>query len=239
MLVKLNKYTYLVLAIGILVVAAIIENGLLRRNPETKLIDDFQAQLLVNESTLHDKLAEIRAILLEDDLEDNISEFFSREETLIRQTGFGAMVFKNNELFFWSDRGITFYDRLEDIPKTSGLAILPNGYYLVDTVNVGEYTAVAYHLVKRNYTYENKYLQNNFYSSYKLPSDYIIRTEKYKHGYDIVNLKGEYLFTLLPYGNYLCTTNQLYFPEQFILSDLSCCCFISGRNLWIMMRRFS
>ena len=42
MLVKLNKYTFLILAIGILVVAAILENGLLRRNPETKLIDDFK-----------------------------------------------------------------------------------------------------------------------------------------------------------------------------------------------------
>ena len=212
MFYKLNKYTYLILAIGILVVAAILENGLLRRNPETKLIDDFQTQLLVNESTLNDKLAEIKAILLEEDLEDNIGEFFSREQTLIRQTGFGVMVFKGNELFFWSDRGITFYDRLEDVAETSGLAKLPNGYYLVDTAKVGEYTAVAYHLVKRNYTYENKYLQNNFYKSYKLPSDYIIRTKKYNQGYDIVNLKGDYLFTLLPYGNYLCTTNQLYFP---------------------------
>ncbi|MDX8341501.1 HAMP domain-containing sensor histidine kinase [Draconibacterium sp. IB214405] len=212
MLIKLNKYTYLVLAIGILVAAAIIENGLLRRNPETKLIDDFQSQLLVNESKLHDNLADIKNILLEEELEENISEFFGREQTLIRQTGFGAMVFKGDELFFWSDRGITFYDHLEDVTQTSGLAKLPNGYYLVDTLHVGEYTAVGYHLIKRNYTYENKYLQNNFYKSYKLPSDYLIRTEKYKHGYDIVNLEGDYLFTLLPYGNYLCTTNQLYFP---------------------------
>ncbi len=212
MLVKLNKYTYLALAIGILVVAAILENGLLRRNPETKLIQDFQTQLLANEEKLQDKLQEIKTVLEDDELDEDISEFFGREQTLIRETGFGAMVFKDSELFFWSDRGIAFYNRLEDLPKTSGLTKLPNGYYLVDTMNVGEYTAVVYHLIKRNYTYENKYLQNNFYKNYKLPNDYIIRTKQYKHGYDIVNLKGDYLFTLLPYGNYLCTTTQLYFP---------------------------
>ena len=60
MLVKLNKYTFLILAIGILVVAAILENGLLRRNPETKLIDDFQTQLLINETALQNKLQEIK-----------------------------------------------------------------------------------------------------------------------------------------------------------------------------------
>nr|WP_321487242.1 ATP-binding protein [uncultured Draconibacterium sp.] len=212
MLVKLNKYTFLILAIGILVVAAILENGLLRRNPETKLIDDFQTQLLINETALQDKLQEIKKMLVEEDLDEDISEFFNRDKTLIRETGFGSMVFKNNELFFWSDRGITFYDQLEDLPKTSGLVTLPNGYYLIDTINVGEYTAAVLHLIKRNYTYENKYLQNNFFKNYKLPNDYIIRTEKSKHGYDIIDLKGDYLFTLLPHGNYLCTTNQLYFP---------------------------
>ena len=151
-------------------------------------------------------------MLVEEDLDEDISEFFNRDKTLIRETGFGSMVFKNNELFFWSDRGITFYDQLEDLPKTSGLVTLPNGYYLIDTINVGEYTAAVLHLIKRNYTYENKYLQNNFFKNYKLPNDYIIRTEKSKHGYDIIDLKGDYLFTLLPHGNYLCTTNQLYFP---------------------------
>lgn len=212
MLVKLNKYTYLILAIGILVVAAILENGLLKRNPETKLINDFQMQLLANEQKLHDKLLEVKEVLIKGDLDEDISDFFRQEETLIRETGFATMVFKNKELYFWTDRGITFYNKLEDLPNTHGLANLPNGYYLVDTINAGEYTAVAFHLIKRNYTYENKYLQNNYFKNYKLPGDYIIRTKKYNHGYNIVNLKGDYLFTLLPYGNYLCTTNQLYFP---------------------------
>ena len=182
MLVKLNKYTFLILAIGILVVAAIFENGLLRRNPETKLIDDFQAQLLANEAELQNKLLEIKQVLIEDELDEGISEFFSQDETLIRETGFAAMVFKDNELFFWSDRGITFYDRLEELPNTNGLITLPNGYYLVDTMNVGEYTAAVFHLIKRNYTYENKYLQNNFFKNYRLPNDYIIRTEKFNNG---------------------------------------------------------
>ncbi|WP_320110488.1 ATP-binding protein [Draconibacterium orientale] len=212
MLLKLNKYTYLILAIGILVVAAILENGLLRRNPETKLISDFQTQLLVNEAELQNKLLEIKQVLIEDDLDEGISEFFSQEKTLVGETGFGSMVFRNNELFFWSDRGITFYNRLEDLPKNNGLVTLPNGYYLVDTLNVGEYTAAVFHLIKRNYSYENKYLQNNFFKNYRLPNNYIIRTDKFNHGYDIVDLKGDYLFTLLPHGNYWCTTNQLYFP---------------------------
>ncbi|HYQ56032.1 MAG TPA: ATP-binding protein, partial [Draconibacterium sp.] len=209
---KINKYTFLILALVILVVAAILENGLLRRNPETKLIADFQARLYENESKLEDKLSEIEQMIHRGEEEDDETSFFSSEQGLIGETGFGLMVFRNDTLFYWSDRSIAFYEQLKDLPATTGLASLPNGYYLVDSLNIGEFELVAFHLIKRNYSYENKYLQNNFFKSYKLPSDYIVRTKSNVNGYDIVNLEGKYLFTLLPYGNYLCTTNQLYFP---------------------------
>ena len=154
--------------------------------------------------------------------------------------GLVATVFKDNELFFWSDRDITFYNRLEDLPQTSGLAKLPNGYYLVDTMSVGEYTAAVYHLVKRNYTYENKYLQNNFFKSYKLPNNYIIRTKKYEHGYDIVNLKGDYLFYTFALRKTICAPLiSCIFRVPFTLSGLLSCCFISEKNLLTVMPRSS
>ncbi len=213
MLFKLNKYTYLAFAICTLIAAAIIENGLLKRNPETKLIEEFQQELINNESQLKIFLNQIGTILEEkEDFTEDISEFFNREETLVRETGFGTLIYKSGNLFFWSDRGIAFYNTLNEIKDLGGLSKLPNGYYLSDTLNVGEYCVVGMHLIKRNYTYENKYLQNNFFKSYHLPTDYVISEKVNKRGYKIVNMEGEFLFSLLPYGNYLCNTNQLYFP---------------------------
>ncbi|MCY1720265.1 HAMP domain-containing sensor histidine kinase [Prolixibacteraceae bacterium Z1-6] len=212
MLLKLNKYTYLIVAIGILVAAAIIENGLLKKNPEKKLIQEFQSQLIENENTLRAKLEDLLVILEKDDYEEDLSAFFSREEIAVRETGFGVLIYKNNLLNFWTDRGISFYNTFDEFRKKEGLIKLPNGYYVVDTVSAGEYNVVGLHLVKRNYTYKNKYLQNSFFKSYNLPDDYIIKLAKQKNAYEIVNADGNYLFSLLPYGTYLCTTNQLYLP---------------------------
>ncbi len=220
MVFKQNKYTFLVAAIVFFIVAAIVENSLLRRNPETKLITDFQEQVLENEQELATNLNRLSEILAEDDFEDELNEFFAQEETLVRETGFGSLIFRDNELIFWTDRGIAFYNYLEELPGTTGMVRLPNGYYLVDTVCIGDYTAVGFHLVKRRYTYENKYLQSNFYKSYKLPNDYVVRINMNKRGYEIKNTEGAYLFTLLPYGKYLCTTNQLYFPAAFYFLGL-------------------
>uniref|UniRef100_UPI0032164283 sensor histidine kinase n=1 Tax=uncultured Draconibacterium sp. TaxID=1573823 RepID=UPI0032164283 len=212
MLFKLNKYTYLVVAICILVAAAIMENGLLKKNPEKKLVEEFQTQLIANENTLKSELENLKVILKKDDYEEDLSSFFSREEIAVREIGFGVLIYKNKDLVFWTDRGIAFYDTFDEFRKKEGLAKLPNGYYVVDTVSVGEYDVIGLHLVKRNYTYENKYLQNSFFKSYNLPNDYIISQTKQKDAYDIVDADGDYLFCLQPYGNYLCTTNQLYFP---------------------------
>lgn len=212
MLLRLNKYTYLVLAICILIAAAIIENGLLQRNPETRLIEEFQQELIKNENKLNVHLTNISSVLEKEDFEEEISEYFNREETLVRETGFGALVYQSGELFFWTDRDIAFYNSIEDFKKTEGLIKLPNGYYLADTARTGEFEVVGLHLIKRNYTYENKYLQNNFFRNYDLPNNYIIWGKKHKRGYQINNAQGDYLFSLLPFGSYLCTTNQLYFP---------------------------
>ena len=212
MLPKLSKYTYLIIAVCILIVAAIIENGLLKKNPETRLIGDFQKQLIENENKLKEHLDDISEILSKDDYEDDLSAFFNREETLVRETGFGFLIYKEGNLAFWTDRGIAFYNSFDEFEKTEGFLNLPNGYFLVDTAVYRDYEVVGLHLVKRNYTYENKYLQNNFFKTYELPSDYIISEGENERAYPIKNTEGEFLFSLLPYGKYLCTTNQLYLP---------------------------
>ena len=57
-----------------------------------------------------------------------ISAFFTREETLIRETGFGTLIYKSGDLVFWSDRGIAFYNSLNEIKDLGGLSKLPNGF---------------------------------------------------------------------------------------------------------------
>ena len=217
---KLSKYTYLVLAVGMIIVAAIIENGLLRKHPETRLIQEFQTQLIQNEKELQRRLTNFGSQIESDGLETVIEDFYTQKETLVRQTGFGFLVYENSELVFWSDRSIAFYNSPDQFEKASGFVQLPNGYYLVDTLLVGDYQLVGLHLIKNKYTFENKYLQNAFFSHYKIPNDYIIETSRDDDAYVLTDARGDFLFSLWPYGKYLCTTKQLYFPGFLYLLGL-------------------
>jgi len=218
---KLNKYTYLVVAILILITAAVFENGLLKRHPETSLIQEFQNKLIQNEKELKFRVHNLGEKLSTQDFEEVVDEFFQQKATNIRQTGFGFLVYRDSDLVFWSDRSIAFYDTPDSlINKKAGFVQLPNGYYLLDTMAVSNYRIYGLQLIKNKYTFENKYLQNNFYSSYKIPADYIIDEKKNNDDYILYDSDGNFLFSLSPYGKYLCTTKQLYVPGFIYLLGL-------------------
>jgi len=220
MKLRLNKYTYLILALGIIIAAAIIENGLLRKHPETSLVQDFQQKITENENELSLRLAKVKHYLANNELDAYIENFYTQKETMVQQSGFGILVYKNKKLVFWTDRAIAFYDSPDDFQTLKGFIQLPNGYYLADTTSVGDYQVVGLHLIKNSFTFENKYLQNSFFSDYKVPNDYIIKAQKNENTYCLHDSSGEFLFSLWPYGKYLCTTKQLYFPGFLYLLAL-------------------
>ena len=217
---KLNKYTYLVLAIGILITAAVIENGLLKKHPETRLIQEFQVKLNENEKELHLRLEKLGKELADTGLEMLGEIYYAQKQTQISETGFGFLVYENSNLVFWTDRAVAFYDSPDEFEKTSGMISFPNGYYLVDTVSMGNYRIFGLHLIKNHYTFENKYLLNTFSKSYNIPNDYVIVNTRQKGAYEINDSNGNFLFSLWPYGKYLCTTKQLYFPGFLYLLGL-------------------
>ena len=67
MLLKLNKYSYLIFAICFFTIAAIIENGLLKKHPENHLISDFREEVLIQESILNRQINEISAVISDND----------------------------------------------------------------------------------------------------------------------------------------------------------------------------
>ncbi len=213
MQLKLNKYSYLIVAILFIVVAAIIENGLLKKHPETHLVEDFQTELSKNEKVLKTRLNEILEVIA-DETDGNISEVINESDLLLYEPGFGYLVFQNGELVYWSTRSVAFYNNVDEIEKSCGLALLSNGYYLADKIEKNEFEILGLHLLKSNYNFENKYLQNTFSEDYDLPDEFIISEVKKDESGDfqIKNSSGEFLFTLIPDGQFLCTKDQLYFP---------------------------
>ena len=141
------------LAVGILITAAVTENGLLRKHPETRLVQDFQTKLIENEKELHRRLEDFRTKLKDSSIERFEENYYKQKQTQISETGFGFIVYKNANVVFWTDRSIAFYNTPAEFGKTRGFIQLPNGYYLVDTLSIGSFQVVGLHLIKNHYTF--------------------------------------------------------------------------------------
>ncbi len=232
MSLKLNKYIYLISAIVLFLVAAIIENGLLRKHPENHLIKDFQSKLLANEMTLEENMNKISEIISSEDFDGNFFEALQNFNALIDQNGLGYLVYESGRLRYWSDRAIAFDGDVRDFKTRKGLEKMPNGFYLTMNKVIGDYEIVGLHLIKYNYEHENKYLQNKFLSGYKLPEDYEISDKYIESAFSIVGLNNEFLFSIIPRGEYLCNKSQLYFPGLFICWGFYFYFFTFGKNFF-------
>jgi len=217
---KVNKYSFLIFAVVFFAAAAIIENGLLKKHPETHLIEDFQEKLLQHDQELQARLNELAALAKEDNFDGDFSGNLNLSSQLLEESGYGFLVYHNDELIYWSDRSLAFYDDVSGFQKTEGFIQLPNGYYLSRQTRVNDYQLIGLHLIKNKYQYENKYLSNSFFKDYDLPDEFEIGETESDTRYAVYNSQNQYLFSIEPRGSYLCTTRQLYLPGMLYFFGL-------------------
>jgi two-component system, NtrC family, nitrogen regulation sensor histidine kinase NtrY len=212
MLLKLNKYSYLIFAVCFFTAAAIIENGLLKKHPEIHLIQDFQEQLLTNEKELNTQIDKIAGLISDQNFDGSYFEVLNNHTRFIEETGFAYLVYHSGDLNYWSDRSVSFFSFVREFKKKEGLIQLPNGFYLAKHKVSGEHEIIGLHLIKYNYEHQNKYLKNDFFKTYQLPQEFQLLEKEYKSSFPVIDNNGEFLFSVNAVGQFLCTENQLYLP---------------------------
>jgi two-component system, NtrC family, nitrogen regulation sensor histidine kinase NtrY len=209
---KINKYSILIVALCFFVSAAIIENGLLKKHPETHLIRDFQEQLQKNELELEMQVQQIESLAKSEAFDGNFFGNLNLASDLLEEKGFAFLVYKNDELQYWSNRSVAFFGQRSELPGNEGLLRFPNGFYLMQETAVDDYYIYGLHLIKHSYRYENKYLRNAFFKGYDLPGEFKIDVDSLLADFPVYSAAGDFLFSFKPEGIYLCNTRQLYFP---------------------------
>jgi two-component system nitrogen regulation sensor histidine kinase NtrY len=108
-------------------------------------------------------------------------------------------VYRNDSLLFWNTNELPIL-RFADIHfPSAGIIHLQNGWYFAKIEKLNRVTICASILIKKDYSYENKDLVNDFYPSLDPGMEMKISFEEGKH--EIKNSKGEYLFSLVPIWN--------------------------------------
>lgn len=218
---NLRKYTYLSLAIVCTLLAVFSENGLLFRNPEKKLVGSFQKRLNQKEAVLDGELEKIREMASRPGFSYNFLGELNSYNLSLEENGTGYLIYRNGRLFYWSNRSIAFSEYLPvGYEPDSKVVHFPNGYYLTRSIEADTLTIVGLILIKNDFPHENEFLVNDFYEGLKLPASFALLKAGSANGIPIENIDGEVVFDILPQGELLCTTRQLYFPGLLYLAGL-------------------
>lgn len=106
-------------------------------------------------------------------------------------------IYRNDSLIYWNTNQLPII-RFADIHfPTSGILHLQNGWYFAKIAEVNHQLICASILVKRDYSYENKELINEFPENLHLPYSTYITFEQ-ENGYPIYSKDRSYLFSIHP-----------------------------------------
>lgn len=212
-----RKYVVYVVTGLLFLLAALLENRTLHQHPEANLIAEFQETLLRQESKLSFYLDREQKKLTEKLSTEDYGAVFSDLNHLFEHEGLGFLLFNKQKLVFWSNNQFAFPNIPGRIADQNRLLILPNGIFVSQKREVGDYEIVGLIHVKNSYSYENQYLQNSFVQPFRLPDDFEIVPEKQPNSYDIKGFNHNYLFSVVPAKENSFRKVQLYFPALLYL----------------------
>lgn len=112
------------------------------------------------------------------------------------QDNFTYFIYSSDSLNYWSDNNIYFpYDQLKQ-GINQQLIQLKNGWYELFKKSSGKTVVVGLLLIKNQYSFQNKYLRNEFNSFLNLPSHAQLVSSPRENTFPVVSSNGNYLFSI-------------------------------------------
>ncbi|MFO7658083.1 MAG: ATP-binding protein [Bacteroidales bacterium] len=139
--------------------------------------------------------------------------------------GIIILIYKDNQLTSFTNNNILFPNYYDSLYYDSKLIFNNHAWYALKTYDYLQYKAVGWILIKKEFSYKNKYLENEFQSSFKIPASVSISEDKSDNAYEIRGYNGEYLFSLV-------FNNELKLP--WLYKNLAFIFFLTGIILFLV-----
>jgi len=196
-----NKYHYrfIVLALLSLFLAMFLESREVKRVHRKMLLDHFQKKMIERENFMERWMAkmETKAAAMKGNYLEVLDE---KERMTLEKKQIALFLLVKDSLVYWSDNTVTFQRTGVAKKKTPVLDYVGNGWYLVHVIHRDSLTVLGYQLIRREYTYENRYLKPRFFRGAGLGDRYRLSTVPVENGFPVVSSGGEFLFSLVPEG---------------------------------------
>lgn len=150
---------------------------------------NFQNQFLKKERNL-DRFIDIQRDLLRHRTD------FANWKNHSNHTSNYLHIFSGDSLIYWNTNRVPIRQFADIHFPAEGILHLQNGWYYAKQIKENDITICASFLIREEYPYENKNLQNQFTSDLKLPFTGHISLEN--EGFAIHGTNKEFLFSLVP-----------------------------------------
>jgi len=159
---------YLSLSLIFIFTSVIYEFRIDRKSAPEKILNSLQADFNDAEKSLSvflDSLARKKYLQ-----NTEFADTFIREKISDRFS-YTFLVYKNDSLKYWSNNSLPI-TQLSKTYNNNGLTVsLENGFYYCRDTVIGDYRLSGIFLIKRNYPYQNIYLENRFQSGFSAPPE--------------------------------------------------------------------
>lgn len=223
MLTILHKPLHFLLTALVLLTLAFAFNNL-SHSPVENVITEFQSELFRKENKA---LVEINA--LSQQIEQQSYESVFKEKSgyyaqLAAKEGIVFLIYENDTLKFWSDNSVAVENYQRQVCLDNPLTKLKNGWFEVmhkRSEPAGTKAIFALLRLKNEYTFQNKYLQNNFGEEFQIGQSFQLFSDSLQGKYNIYNSSGRYLCSLSPESD-----NELNSMYLFVAVFLFACSLI-------------
>jgi two-component system nitrogen regulation sensor histidine kinase NtrY len=183
---RLPLYLF-ILCIALAAFAEIKEH--LAETDKARIVQNAQTNLQSLEKQMQGSLDEV----LHFNSDKEFHEYFIHHG--FQSMGFSFFFYENEKLTMWSDNEVEITFSLADSIKNPLLLHLNNGWYEAVAHSAGAKKIIGLLLIKKEYSYENKYLQNSFNAKLQLPANVDIE-DSASSPYSLQSVTGEKLFSL-------------------------------------------
>lgn len=194
----LRRYlTQILWAIIVLATAAVLYQVRHTTSDSEKIVERFRGSLHNREARLNEHINEFIQQYLISEGESVIQKNRILEyKKDFKNQGIIYHVYDDDELIFWSTNIIPLVNN--QVPqKDRGAIQKKNGWYLFQKREIENTVFVAYHLIKEQYRYQNRFLVNRFHQQLPDIEELFFLSDRPDLGWPVYNLNDEYLFSMV------------------------------------------
>ena len=135
------------------------------------LAQEFESVLHNKEIVLHDHMNDLKEEFERDSNYIKLWDFFIQQVPNLDEEGLGVYVYLKDTLACWSDNSISVPDTYNDSLFNGQVIFLSNAWFISKSIVDDNVRFIGLIMIKKEYGYENKYLENHFQKDFKVPAN--------------------------------------------------------------------